>query len=68
MPDSDSAVFWPQVAARYRSWPGVVFDLSGIGAGYALSGSGVAYDTHVYTQWHHTLSGQGALVKSALRS
>jgi endoglucanase len=30
------------------------YDLSGVGAGYALSGSGVAYDTHVYTQWHYT--------------
>ena len=116
MPDSSSVTFWQQVAARYRSWPGVIFDLynephgvswncwrnggctvqsatpgvavsyaavgmqrlltvvrgtgapnlvlaagldwaydlSGIGAGYALHGSNVAYDTHVYTQWHNT--------------
>src|SRR5205823_4319236 len=28
------------------------FDLSGVGQGYVLSGSNVAYDTHVYFPWH----------------
>lgn len=32
------------------------YDLSGVGAGYALSGANVAYDTHVYVQWHSTTS------------
>jgi hypothetical protein len=32
------------------------YDLSGVLRGYALRGSGVAYDTHVYTQWHLTSS------------
>jgi hypothetical protein len=117
MPDSDSVVFWRQVATRYRSSPGVIFDLfnephgvswacwhsggctvtagtnasvsyaavgmqrllsvvraagaqnlvlaagldwaydlSGVGQGWALSGANVAYDTHVYTQWHNTVA------------
>jgi aryl-phospho-beta-D-glucosidase BglC (GH1 family) len=30
------------------------YDLSGVGNGYALHGSNIAYDTHVYTQWHAT--------------
>jgi aryl-phospho-beta-D-glucosidase BglC (GH1 family) len=30
------------------------YDLSGVGNGYALRGSDVAYDTHVYTRWHST--------------
>jgi endoglucanase len=30
------------------------YDLSGVGAGFALTGSDIAYDTHVYTQWHST--------------
>jgi hypothetical protein len=30
------------------------YDLSGIGRGYALKGSNIAYDTHVYTAFHHT--------------
>jgi endoglucanase len=30
------------------------YDLSGVAAGYALSGTNIAYDTHVYTLWHST--------------
>jgi endoglucanase len=30
------------------------YDLSGVASGYALSGANVAYDTHVYTQFHST--------------
>lgn len=29
------------------------YDLSGVGKGYAIEGTNVLYDTHVYTQWHH---------------
>lgn len=29
------------------------YDLAGIGAGYAISGYNIVYDTHVYTQWHN---------------
>jgi endoglucanase len=120
MPDSDSLVFWQQVAHRYAANTGVIFDLynephdvswscwrdggctvtastpnpatgqpvaytavgmqqlysqvraqgaknlvlvgglqwaydlSGVTAGYALSGTNIAYDTHVYTLWHAT--------------
>jgi hypothetical protein len=32
------------------------YDLSGIGQGYALSGYNIAYDTHVYVQWHSASS------------
>jgi len=32
------------------------YDLSGVGRGYALSGTNVVYDTHVYTRWHHETS------------
>lgn len=32
------------------------YDLSGIGAGYAIAGKNIVYDTHVYTQWHNTQS------------
>ncbi len=28
------------------------YDLRGVGRGYALDGFNIAYDTHVYTQWH----------------
>ena len=31
------------------------YDLSGVGAGYAISGTNIVYDTHVYTQWHYTV-------------
>ncbi|MEV4423692.1 glycoside hydrolase family 5 protein [Patulibacter sp. NPDC049589] len=31
------------------------YDLSGVAAGYALSGANVAYDTHIYTQFHNTV-------------
>jgi endoglucanase len=30
------------------------YDLSGVVGGYALSGTNIAYDTHVYTLWHNT--------------
>ena len=30
------------------------YDLSGVGAGYALNGTNIAYDTHVYVAWHST--------------
>jgi aryl-phospho-beta-D-glucosidase BglC (GH1 family) len=30
------------------------YDLSGVGAGYALTGSNIAYDTHAYTMFHST--------------
>jgi hypothetical protein len=30
------------------------YDLSGVVGGYALSGTNIAYDTHVYTRWHTT--------------
>lgn len=30
------------------------YDLSGVGAGYGISGTNIVYDTHVYTQWHNT--------------
>jgi endoglucanase len=30
------------------------YDLSGVANGYALSGTNIAYDTHVYTLWHTT--------------
>lgn len=30
------------------------YDLSGIGKGYAIDGTNIVYDTHVYTQWHNT--------------
>jgi endoglucanase len=30
------------------------YDLSGIGKGYAVDGTNIVYDTHVYTQWHDT--------------
>ncbi len=30
------------------------YDLSGVGAGFALQGTNILYDTHVYTQWHNT--------------
>jgi endoglucanase len=32
------------------------YDLSGVGKGYAISGTNIVYDTHVYTQWHNTTS------------
>ena len=32
------------------------YDLSGIGAGYALRGANIAYDTHVYTTFHNTVA------------
>jgi endoglucanase len=32
------------------------YDLSGVGNGYALSGANVAYDTHVYVQYHNTVA------------
>jgi endoglucanase len=30
------------------------YDLSGVGAGFALAGRNIAYDTHVYTLFHNT--------------
>ena len=30
------------------------YDLSGVVHGYALAGANVAYDSHIYTQWHST--------------
>lgn len=30
------------------------YDLSGVGAGYALSGNNIACDTHIYTAFHDT--------------
>ncbi len=30
------------------------YDLSGVGKGYAIDGTNIVYDTHVYTQWHDT--------------
>jgi hypothetical protein len=30
------------------------YDLSGVLHGYALSGTNVAYDSHIYTHWHST--------------
>ena len=30
------------------------YDLSGVGKGYAIDGTNIVYDTHVYTQWHNT--------------
>jgi hypothetical protein len=32
------------------------YDLSGVGAGYALSGENIAYDTHVYVRSHDTVA------------
>lgn len=32
------------------------YDLSGVGAGFALRGTNIVYDTHVYTQWHSTVA------------
>lgn len=32
------------------------YDLSGVGAGYALEGFNVAYDTHIYFPWHRDVS------------
>jgi hypothetical protein len=30
------------------------YDLSGVGRGYRIAGTNLAYDTHVYVQWHST--------------
>lgn len=30
------------------------YDLSGVINGYALTGSNIAYDSHIYVQWHNT--------------
>jgi hypothetical protein len=32
------------------------YDLSGVNAGYAVSGTNIIYDTHVYTHWHNTVT------------
>jgi endoglucanase len=31
------------------------YDLSGVGGGYALRGSNIVYDTHVYLRWHSSV-------------
>jgi hypothetical protein len=44
------------------------YDVSGAVNGYALHGANVAYDSHIYTYWHHTTADWDAHVGSVAKS
>jgi endoglucanase len=44
------------------------YDVSGAVHGYALSGANVAYDSHIYTQWHSTTADWNSHVGIVARS